>query len=209
MSCRFVHLRLHTEYSLVDGIVRVKPLVKKLAKLGMPACAVTDQSNLFSMVKFYRAAISKGVKPIIGVDVWLANDDEPAQPSRLTLLCQTNQGYLNLSELVSKSYIEGQHRGIPMIQFSWLEQYSDGLIALSGGREGDVGRALLSGDKARVKALVKRWQRLFPDRYYLELQRTGRSEEEDYLHAAVKLAQQADLPVVATNDVRFLKADDF
>ncbi len=153
---------------------------------GMPACAVTDQSNLFAMVKFYRAAISSGIKPIIGVDVWLANEDEPAQPSRLSLLCQTNEGYLNLSELVSKSYLKGQHRGIPIVRPEWLEQHSTGLIALSGGREGDVGRALLAGDKSRVQALVNRWQRLFPDRYYLELHRTGRPEEENYLHATSK-----------------------
>jgi len=209
MSCPFIHLRLHTEYSLVDGTVRVKPLIAALAGQGMPACAVTDQSNLFAMVKFYRTAISSGVKPIIGVDVWLANEDEPAQPSRLTLLCQTNEGYLNLSELVSKSYLEGQHRGIPIVRPEWLEQHCTGLIALSGGREGDVGRALLAGDKSRVQALVSRWQRLFPDRYYLELHRTGRPEEENYLHAAVELAQAAELPVVATNDVRFLKTEDF
>ncbi|MCK4585760.1 MAG: DNA polymerase III subunit alpha, partial [Gammaproteobacteria bacterium] len=205
----FIHLRLHTEYSLVDGTVRVKPLVAALIEQGMPACAVTDQSNLFAMVKFYRAAISSGIKPIIGVDVWLANEDEPAQPSRLSLLCQTNEGYLNLSELVSKSYLEGQHRGIPIVRLEWLEQHSAGLIALSGGREGDVGRALLAGDKSRVKNLVSRWQRLFPDRYYLELHRTGRPEEENYLHAAVVLAQTAELPVVATNDVRFLKTENF
>ena len=209
MPCRYIHLRLHTEYSLVDGIVRVKPLVGALAEQGTPACAVTDQSNLFAMVKFYRAAIAKGIKPIIGVDVWMANEDEPAQPTRFTLLCQTNQGYLNLSELISRSYIEGQHRGIPMIQPEWLEDYNEGLIVLSGGREGDVGRALLSADKDRIQVALERWQRLFPDRYYLELQRTGRPDEEDYLHAAIELAQRADLPVVATNDVRFLRPDDF
>ena len=209
MPCRYIHLRLHTEYSLVDGIVRVKPLVGALSEQGTPACAVTDQSNLFAMVKFYRAAIAKGIKPIIGVDVWMANEDEPAQPTRFTLLCQTNQGYLNLSELISRSYIEGQHRGIPMIQPEWLEDYNEGLIVLSGGREGDVGRALLSADKDRIQVALERWQRLFPDRYYLELQRTGRPDEEDYLHAAIELAQRADLPVVATNDVRFLRPDDF
>ena len=209
MNFPFVHLRLHTEYSLVDGVVRIKPLAKAVAEKGMPAVAVTDQSNLFAMVKFYRAAMAQGIKPIIGVDVWLANEDEPTQPHRLTLLCQTNTGYRNLTELVAKTYTEGQHRGIPILQADWLEDHSEGLIALSGGREGDVGRALLSEDAERVQACLARWQRLFPDRYYLELQRTGRPEEEDCLHAAVALAQSADLPVVATNDVRFLKADDF
>jgi DNA polymerase-3 subunit alpha len=205
----FVHLRLHTEYSLVDGIIRVDSLVKAAAGQGMPAVAVTDQSNLFAMVKFYRAAIGKGVKPIIGVDVWLANADEPAQPHRLTLLCQDNAGYRNLTQLVSRCYTEGQHRGIPILQAEWLEGHSAGLIVLSGGREGDVGRALLAGDAARMDACLARWQRLFPERFYLELQRTGRPDEEDYLHAAVGLAAREGLPVVATNDVRFLAADDF
>ncbi|MDT8384301.1 MAG: DNA polymerase III subunit alpha [Gammaproteobacteria bacterium] len=209
MTFGFVHLRLHTEYSLVDGVVRIKPLAKAVAKKGMPAVAVTDQSNLFAMVKFYRAAMAQGIKPIIGVDLWLANEDEPTQPFRFTLLCETNQGYRNLTELVSRSYTEGQHRGIPILDSAWLDGHSAGLIALSGGREGDVGRALLAEDRARLQTCLQRWQRLFPDRYYLELQRTGRPEEEDYLHAAVALAQSADLPVVATNDVRFLKAGDF
>ena len=209
MTFAFVHLRLHTEYSLVDGLVRIKPLAKTVAEKGMPAVAVTDQSNLFAMVKFYRAAMTQGIKPIIGVDIWLASDDEPTQPHRLTLLCQSNDGYRNLTELVSRTYTEGQHRGIPVLQPEWLEGHSDGLIALSGAREGDVGRALLAGDAARVQVFLNRWQRLFPDRYYLELQRTGRPDEEDYLHAAVALAQTADLPVVATNDVRFLQAGDF
>jgi len=209
MSFTFVHLRLHTEYSLVDGLVRIKPLAKAVAEKGMPAVAVTDQSNLFAMVKFYRAAIAQGVKPVIGVDIWLTSDDELTPPHRLTLLCQDNAGYRNLTELVSRTYTEGQQRGIPVLKPEWLEGHCDGLIALSGGREGDVGRALLAGDAVHVQSCLDRWQRLFPDRYYLELQRTGRPEEENYLHAAVALAQSTDLPVVATNDVRFLQTEDF
>ena len=143
----FVHLHLHTEYSLVDSVVRVKPLVKACAAAGMPACAVTDQSNLFAMVKFYRAAQAAGVKPIIGVDVWLHNEADHNQPSRLVLLCQNREGYLNLTRLVSRSYIEGQQRGIPMIRREWLEGASDGLSALSGGRAGDVVQALLAGNR--------------------------------------------------------------
>ncbi len=209
MNPPFVHLRCHTEYSLVDGILRVRPLVDAVAEQGMPAVAVTDQSNLFSMVKFYRAAIARGVKPIIGVDVWLANEDEPTRPHRLVLLCQSNEGYRNLTQLVSRTYTEGQHRGIPILELAWLEGQTDGLIALSGGREGDVGRALLASDQERAWHCLAHWRHLFPDRYYLELQRTGRPGEEDYLHAAVALAAQAELPVVATNDVCFLQADDF
>ena len=209
MSVPFVHLHLHTEYSLVDGIVRVKPLVKAVAAAGMPACAVTDQSNLFALVKFYKAAIGAGIKPIVGADVWIHNALDPNQPTRLVLLCQDRTGYLNLNELISRSYIDGQHRGVPVIQKDWLRERSAGLIALSGGRAGDVGMAMLAGNNALAEELLDGWLALFPDRYYLELQRTGREHEEDYLHAAVELAARRDVPVVATNDVHFLKPDDF
>ncbi|MFP5505624.1 MAG: PHP domain-containing protein, partial [Gammaproteobacteria bacterium] len=209
MAVPFVHLHLHTEYSLVDGIVRVKPLVKAVAAAGMPACAVTDQSNLFAMVKFYKAAQGAGIKPIVGADVWLYNDQDPNQPSRLVLLCKDREGYLNLNALISRSYIDGQHRGIPMLQRDWLREHHAGLIVLSGGRAGDVGHALLAGNAALAEQLLEDWLALFPDHYYLELQRTGREREEDYLHAAVALAARRDVPVVATNDVHFLAPEDF
>ncbi len=175
----------------------------------MPAVAVTDQSNLFAMVKFYRAAIAAGVKPIIGVDLWVQNPDDVNQPTRLILLCQNHEGYLNLTRLISRSYIEGQHNGTPMIQQAWLQGENGGLIALSGGRNGDVGQALLAGNDEAAKRLLEAWKQLFPDRFYLELQRTGRENEEDYLHAAVALAVVAAVPVVATNDVCFLKPENF
>ncbi|MBI5041599.1 MAG: DNA polymerase III subunit alpha, partial [Gammaproteobacteria bacterium] len=209
MTIPFVHLHLHTEYSLVDGIVRVKPLVKAVAAAGMPACAVTDQSNLFALVKFYKAALGAGVKPIIGADIWMHNEQDPNQPNRLVLLCQDRTGYLNLNALISRSYIDGQHRGVPTVQKDWLREHSAGLIALSGGRAGDVGLALLAGNTAHAEQLLAEWCAIFPDRYYLELQRTGREHEEDYLHAAVDLATRRAVPVVATNDVHFLKPDDF
>ncbi|MBU1192009.1 MAG: DNA polymerase III subunit alpha [Gammaproteobacteria bacterium] len=209
MVAPFVHLHLHTEYSLVDGIVRVKPLVKAVAAAGMPAVAVTDQGNLFALVKFYKAAMAAGIKPIIGADVWIHNDLDPNQPTRLLLLCQDRSGYLNLNELISRSYIEGQHRGMPMLQKAWLRERSAGLIALSGGRAGDLGLALLAGNAEVADELLKDWLSMFPDRFYLELQRTGRDQEEDYLHAAVALAAQRDVPVVATNDVHFLAAENF
>lgn len=175
----------------------------------MPAVALTDQGNLFAMVKFYRAAMAAGVKPIIGVDVWLHNDLDHNQPSRLVLLCQDDAGYKNLTHLISRSYLEGQHRGMPILQRDWLDGFTDGLIALSGGRQGEIGSALLSGKAEIVEALIADWQRWFPDRFYLELQRTGRGYEEIYIQAAVDLAIQYDLPVVATNDVHFIERSDF
>ena len=208
MPVPFVHLRLHTEYSLCDGIVRIKPLVEAVAEAGMPAVAVTDQSNLFALVKFYRAALARGIKPIAGVDLWLA-DEEGQPPSRLTLLCQDAVGYRNLKCLVSRAYTEGRHGGHILLQHAWLGDQSDGLIALSGAAQGDVGRALLAGDVGRAGERLNRWQELFPDRYYLELQRCGRTDDEPHLRAVVEFATGAGIPVVATNDVRFLTRDDF
>jgi len=209
MSSQFVHLRLHTEYSLADGLVRIKPLMKAVREAGMPAVALTDQCNLFAMVKFYSAAQAAGLKPIIGVDLWMENPEEPTLPTRMVLLCKSQQGYRNLTRLVSRSYIENQHRGIPIVKREWLKGQTGGLIALSGGREGDVGQALLAGKRDVAAELITGWLRLFADNYYLELQRTGREGEESYLHAAVDLAAAMGVPVVATNDVRFLKREDF
>ncbi len=209
MTPEFIHLRVHTEYSLANGIVRVKPLVSACASAGMPAVAVTDQSNLFALVKFYKAATAAGVKPIIGVDLWVRNAVDPHQPSRVVLLCQNREGYLNLTRLISRGYIEGQERGIATIRKEWLQGASAGLIALSGGKVGDVGQALLAGNRAGAEAALADWMQLFPDRFYIELQRTGRPQDEDYVHAAVDLAAAESVAVVATNDVHFLKREDF
>ncbi|HHJ17701.1 MAG TPA: DNA polymerase III subunit alpha, partial [Gammaproteobacteria bacterium] len=209
MTPGFVHLHLHTEYSLVDGVVRIKPLVQAVAEAGMPAVAVTDQSNMFAMVKFYRAAMAAGVKPIVGVDLWLRNPEHLTRPWRLVLLCKDREGYRHLTELVSRSYLEGQHQSIPMLCQDWLTGSTQGLIALSGGREGDIGEALLAGDRELAEQRLLAWLELFPDHFYLEVQRTGRAGEEDYLHAVVELAAAHNVPVVATNDVHFLRPEEF
>ncbi len=209
MEPRFIHLRVHTEYSLVDGTLRIQPLAEAVAQAGMPAVAVTDQSNLFAMVKFYRAAQKSGIKPIIGVDCWLRNDLDANKPSRLVLLVQNSTGYRNLTRLISRSYMEGQHLGRPMLEREWLQEASAGLIALSGGREGEIGCALLTGNREQAEELLTEWRKIFGDRFYLELNRTGRPGEEEVLHAAVELAARTGVPVVATNDVRFLRPEDF
>lgn len=205
----FIHLRVHTEYSLVDGVVRVKPLMQALADNNMPAVALTDQSNLFAMVKFTRAALAAGIKPIIGVDALVRYGEDQEAPFQMVLLAQNKKGYLNLSELISRSYLEGQHRGVPIIQAEWIEQRAEGVIALSGGRNGDIGRALLTGQPDLAIQRLKHWSGCFKDRFYIELQRTGRENEEIYIADAVDLAIQYDIPVVASNDIRFLKAGDF
>lgn len=209
MSAQFVHLRLHTEYSLVDGLVRIKPLAKQVAKMGMPAVAVTDQSNLFALVKFYKAAMAEGVKPIVGSDVWIYNETEPASPHRLTLLTQNLEGYRALTELISRAYQDNQRQGIPMLMADWLEASNAGLIALSGGREGRIGRALLAGQTDDARRELERWLKVFDQRFYVELQRTDRPQEEEYIDAAVDLAVEFNAPPVATNDVRFLTPDEF
>jgi DNA polymerase-3 subunit alpha len=206
MNPYFIHLHLHSEYSLTDSLIRIKPLVKAVHEAKMPACAMTDESNLFGLVKFYRAAQAEGIKPIIGVDVHLAHDNGS---SRLILLCQNEVGYRNLTRLISRGYIEGQSNGIPYLDYQWFTEATEGLIALSGGRVGDIGQALLAGNSSLAKQRLQNWQALFPDRFYLELQRTGRSDEETYIHAAVEMALETTTPVVATNDVCFLAADDF
>jgi DNA polymerase III subunit alpha len=206
----FVHLRVHTEYSLVDSVVRVDELMAACRALQMPSVALTDHCNLFAMVKFYRAAQAAGIKPIIGVDVWLREPGERAQPCRLTLLCQNLDGYRNLTRLVTRSYLEGADRGQATVARTWLDADSTaGLIALSGGTEGDVGRALTHGRHSEARAMARGWQSLFGDRYYLEVSRTGRAGEDEHIDAIKALLGEFPVPVVATNDVRFLARRDF
>ncbi len=204
---RFVHLRLHTEYSLLDGIVRVPELMTAVAAAGMPAVALTDQSNLFAMVKFYKEALGAGIKPLIGVDAWIR---EGGRASRIVFLCQNLTGYRHLTQLVTRSYLEGQQRGIPMLERVWLErQMLEGLIVLSGGREGDIGQAFARGKDDEAARCLAAWQALCGDRFYLEVQRTGRAGEQVCSEAVLDLAQSRGVAAVATNDVRFLTRPEF
>lgn len=209
MPQRFVHLRVHTEFSLVDGLLRVKPLMKALPSRGMSAVAVTDYCNLFAAVKVFKTAVDNGIKPIIGSDLPCYDAQIPDVVSSFVFLCMNNQGYKNLTCLVSKAYQEGQYQGQPRIDYSWLEEYADGLIMLSGGMYGDVGKALLLNDMTLAKERVLHWQRIFPQRYYLEIQRTGRADEALYNEKLIALADELNVPIVATNDVQFLDKEDF
>ncbi|AZC35610.1 DNA polymerase III subunit alpha [Pseudomonas chlororaphis] len=209
MPASFVHLRLHTEYSLVDGLVRIKPLVKTLAGMGMPAVAVTDQNNMCSLVKFYKASMGTGIKPICGADLWLSNKDPENPLSRISLLVMNAVGYRNLTELISRGFIDGQRNGQIIIEREWVAEAAEGLIMLSAAKEGEIGIALLSGDLQEAETLAREWMTVFPDRFYLEVQRTNRPNDEEQLHAAVALADKIGAPLVATNDVRFIKREDF
>src|SRR5260221_2159186 len=204
----FVHLRLHSEFSITDGIVRIDEAVARAAADGMPALAITDLANVFGMVKFYKAARGAGVKPVIGCDVCITNESERDKPHRLLLLVQSRPGYRRLSELLTRSWLENQHRGRAELKKTWFAEGTEGLIALSGAAQGDVGAALLQ-DRARAEQLAADWARLFPGRFYLELQRAGAPQTESYVEAAVRLAGSCSLPVVATHPVQFLKPGDF
>ncbi|MGO0307432.1 DNA polymerase III subunit alpha [Endozoicomonas acroporae] len=209
MTARFIHLRVHTEFSLSDGLVRIKPLISAISGCGTPAVAVTDQSNLCALVKFYSGAMGAGIKPICGADLWVENPADKYAPSRLVLLCMDEQGYHNLTELISRAFMENQHHEKALVKREWIMAQSEGLIALSGAREGEIGRALLSGKKSLAGELLQEWMGAFPDRFYLELHRTNRAGDEECVHGSVALAAEFNCPVVATNDVMFMTRDDF
>jgi DNA polymerase-3 subunit alpha len=184
-------------------------MVKRARELGMPALAVTDQFNMFALVKFYRAAVAEGIKPVIGADVLINSPDEPDHATGLVLLCQNRTGYLNLCQLLSKGYQDGQYHGVPYLRRQWISEHAEGLIALSGGRSGDVGQALVNNHPNKARQFAKAWMKDFPGRYYIELQRTGREQENRHERHALQLAADLGLPVVASNDVRFLDREDF
>ena len=206
----FIHLRCHSEYSVVDGTVRIGDYVKQAAADQMPALALTDLSNLFGAVKFYKSTRGKGVKPLIGADIWLENESKRDLPYRVLLLCQSHAGYLRLCELLSRAYLHNQYRGRAEIKREWLQEGgTEGLILLSGAMGGDVGQALLQGNMSQAQQLATTWSSLFPQRFYIELQRAGHAQQEAYIAAALALASEMELPVVATHPVQFMAPDDF
>ena len=209
----FVHLRMHSEYSVSDGIVGLDDAVAAAAGDGMPALALTDLANVFGMVKFYQAARASGVKPVIGCDVWIENDSDRDKPHRLLVLCQSRQGYRNLCEVLTRAYRANQYRGRAELKKQWFAgSPGDGLIALSGAQHGDVGHALAAGNYAQAAAAAQAWAKLFPNRYYLELQRLqpgAAPQIENCVQQSLQIASELRLPVVATHPVQFLKPDDF
>ena len=218
----FVHLRVHSEYSIVDGLVRIDDIVGAAAKDRQPALAITDLANLFGMVKFYKAARGKGVKPVIGVDAWISNDDNRERPSRLLLLAKNHTGYLQLCDLLSRAWIGNQHKGRAEIRPEWLEalasststlhpeqSQANGLIVLSGAHFGDVGIAIENGNLALAERSAARWAAIFPGHFYIEVQRAGQPNQEAQVRQAVALAARLALPVVATHPVQFISQDEF
>jgi DNA polymerase III subunit alpha len=205
----FIHLRVHTEYSVSDSTVRIDQLVARAKEDRMGALAITDSSNLFGMVKFYKAARGAGVKPIVGADCWVANDTDRDKPSRILLLVRTHAGYLKLCDVLTRAWLENPHRGRAELSRDWLAQGCEGLIALSAAQAGDVGQALAAGNLAAAERAARFWSAAFPGSFYVELQRADAPGTEGYINAALALAAKLDLPVVATHPVQFLDQSDF
>ena len=206
----FVHLRLHTEFSVVDGTCRIDDVLKAASTDGQPALAITDLNNLFGGLKFYKSARSKGVKPLLGAELVMQGRGEEGE-TRLLVLVQNRQGYLNLSELLARAWTQplGKTQTQALIDWAWLEELNDGLIVLSGANAGSIGQALLRGDTDAAAQQALQLAQTFPHRFYLELQRAGRSEDESLVAQTVELAARLQLPVVATQPIQFLRPDDF
>jgi DNA polymerase-3 subunit alpha len=207
---RFIHLRLHTEYSISDGIVQVGQAISRAVADQMPALGISDLANLFGMVKFYKGCRGKGVKPIVGVDAWITNEGDRDKPSRVLLICRNRKGYGQLCELLTQAYLTNKYRGRAEMRAEWFDQgAASDLLCLSGAMSGDVGQALMNGNTVLAEALARQWAQRFPGGYYIELQRAGHPGTEAYIRAAVQLAGALELPVVATHPVQFLNKDDF
>ncbi|TLU67603.1 DNA polymerase III subunit alpha [Thalassotalea litorea] len=206
---KFVHLRVHSDFSMSDGLNKVKPIIARASEQGMAAIALTDQTNLCGLVKYYGASHGAGIKPLIGCDFYVKSEEFEDELFRLVLLAMDNTGYKNLTELISKAYLQGHIQDKAVLDKNWLVEYGDGILILSGGREGDVGKALVKGNRDLVDTCLAFYQQHFADRFYLELIRTSREQEENYLHMAVALSAEKQIPVVATNEVVFLKPEDF
>ena len=209
MSASFIHLRVHSDFSMMDGLNKVKPILDKIVDLNMPAVAITDQMNMCGLVKFYSESHSRGIKPIIGTDFWVQSEDINEEPFRLTLLASNNEGYKNITLLISKAFLRGFVSHRPVIDQAWLVDHAEGVIILSGGLHGDVGIGLSKNNALITENALNFYLTHFADNFYLELTRTGRAGEEDYIHRAVALAEERGLPVVATNEVCFNNKEGF
>ncbi|RUM82247.1 MAG: DNA polymerase III subunit alpha, partial [Candidatus Thioglobus sp.] len=202
----FVHLHCHSEYSIENSLIRIPKLVEKAKELGMSSIALTDNSNLFAAVKLYKAAKDAGIKPIFGSELTLKGED---QDFSLLLLCQNQQGYLNLSELISLSYLQGQTLDGVSITAEQLHTYHQGLILIALPVRSDVAQHLINNQMPEANQQAQAWKDIFADRFYLGVQRTGRTYDERHLHLCIELGLALDIPLVATNDVEFLQKQDF
>ncbi|QDC47573.1 DNA polymerase III subunit alpha [Candidatus Methylopumilus universalis] len=209
----FVHLRCHSEYSITDGIVRIDDYIDKASSQNMPALALTDLNNVFGLVKFYKAAREKGIKAILGADLWIENEANRDQPYRVLALCQNDKGYLALSEILSRAYLENQYRGRVEVKKSWLLEKNEGLIILSGASMGDVGQAILQENTDIAMNAMKEWATHFKNRFYIEIQRIAEGDDKKnearFINQSLSLATSLEIPVVATHPIQFMDQDDY
>src|SRR4051812_27207563 len=206
----FVHLRLHTEFSVVDGTNRIDEIVKAAAADAQPALGISDLNNLFGAIKFYKGARGAGLKPVVGCELMLQGLGTDATAiSRVVLLVQSHRGYLNLCEILARAWTRNVVRAQAVGRLEWLQELGEGLILLSGAQAGPIGQALLQGDESRASELALQLAGLFPHRFYIEVQRAGRPEDEPHVAAAVQLAARLNLPVVATHPVQFTTPDEY
>ncbi|MBS0313974.1 MAG: DNA polymerase III subunit alpha [Proteobacteria bacterium] len=206
----FVHLRLHSEYSIVDSTLRIKDAVKLAANDGQVALAITDLGNLFGFVKFYKAARGKGIKPICGVDAWVAPEEPGGEPCRVLLLAQSHAGYLRLCDWLTRAWRDHQHRGRALMQREWFDAAgTEGVFCLSGGWFGEIGVALRNGQEAHASRALAFWRAAFPERFALELHVCGFDFEQAVNAATVALARATGTPVVATHPIQFASEEDF
>ena len=199
----FVHLHVHSEFSLNDGIIRIDDLVKNSVEKKFSAVALTDLSNLFGLIKFYNSARAHGIKPIIGSEILVIKDYDSI-PGPLVLLVKNQTGYTNLTKLVSKAYVEGQKKGDPLVKIEWLSEYSEGLIALSGGQEGHIGQAIMASNNKLAESRAEFLKGIFGKDFFIEISKLGRRGEEEYINQAIEIAGKNSIPIVATNNVQFL-----
>ncbi len=209
MNNNFIHLHLHSEYSISDSLIRIEDLINQASENKYPAIAITDSNNIFSLIKFYKTAIKKGVKPIIGIEVDIEDFENENNFSKVILLCKNISGFNNLSSLITDSYVNLKENCKFVISRESLAKHSKGLIALSGGINGDIAKALKSEKNDLIEKYVNYWRKNFPNNFYIEITRTGRDFEEEYLSHAIELSEKFNLPLVASNDVRFLDENDF
>ena len=205
-NTEFVHLHCHSEYSVENSLIRIPKLVEKAKELGMSAIALTDNANLFAAVKLYKEAKGAGIKPIFGAELVLKGEE---QNTSLLLLCQNHEGYLNLSELISLSYLQGQTIDSVSITAEQLQAHHQGLILIALPVRSDVAQHLINNQITKATQQAQAWQAVFGDRYYLGVQRTSRKHDERHLHLCIELGLTLDIPLVATNDVEFLHKQDF
>ena len=209
MNSNFIHLHLHSEYSICDSLIRIEDLIDQASENKYPAIAITDSNNIFSLIKFYKTAIKKGIKPIIGIEVDIEDFDDENNFSKVILLCKNITGFNNLSSLITDSYVNLKEDRKFVISRDSLAKKSRGLIALSGGINGDIAKALKLESDSLIEKCLNYWKKNFPNSFYIEITRTGRDFEEEYLSHAIELSEKYNLPLVASNDVRFLDENDF